>query len=377
MKKIWYAINDDKLENVKRTVDFLQTEFSTNGADPMWTSEYFHWKLGESNPAGKGYITLAIFDDQVVGTVSMTRKRLFVGGKECIGAEVGDCYSSACMRRNGVPSEMCVGVRDNKNYINTSIFGRLAYLTRMRAENDGIQLIYGTPNRNAYPGMIKRLNYFELDRGGLRGFVRPTTRLVLTMYPKISSVGSILKNLERICTKLIKESLTLTCRKRFSFERGIASTDEINALWEEVKNEKIFSLVRDGNYWAHRYLKCPLAKYELFTIREAGELKGLVVTRLLKAENGRCQLAVVEWMINHKISLSWVLAEILDIFSKNDIDYYRICLSIKAHKVKAVALNLFLKSQKISLVMADTEDARQLELSGLKTDLYLGSTDIV
>ena len=51
---------------------------------------------------------------------------------------------------------------DENNYINKSIFGRLAFESQKRAENKGIELIFGTPNKNAYPGWIKRLNYSEI-----------------------------------------------------------------------------------------------------------------------------------------------------------------------------------------------------------------------
>ena len=55
----WSTIEDDNLINVDKMAFFLQSEFSNSEADQIWSAEYFKWKLGSHNPAGKGYISLA------------------------------------------------------------------------------------------------------------------------------------------------------------------------------------------------------------------------------------------------------------------------------------------------------------------------------
>ena len=122
MSDVWHVVNDDKLGQVDLVVDFLMGEYCPTDSDPIWSAEYFRWKLGAANPAGTGYLTLAVAGGKVVGTVSLTRKRLLIGGKEYHGGEVGDSYSSANMRRGGQPAELSSGDNDKNSYINKSIF---------------------------------------------------------------------------------------------------------------------------------------------------------------------------------------------------------------------------------------------------------------
>jgi hypothetical protein len=377
MSDVWHVINDDKLGLVDRAVEFLMGEFCPPDADPIWSTAYFRWKLGAANPAGAGYLTLAVAGGKVVGTVSLTRKRLLVGGKECQGGEVGDSYSSASMRRGGQPAELSPGDNDRNSYINKSIFGRLASMTRHRAEADGVSLIYGTPNRNAYSGWTKRLNYFDLERCRVAAFVRPTPRLVIAIHPKISALGGVLRSLDVVSTGLLKWAYVRTARRGQTIDRGIPAVAELDELWGRTRSTDSFSLVRDGAYWIHRYREHPLAKYEMFSIRESGRLCGVVATRTFTAGKDRRQLAVVEWMNEESVSFGWVLAEIVSQHKDSSIDFYHLYASEGTKEAGAVTRNLFLRRPRVPVVLAGTPEALRLKLDNCKVEIYLGSTDAV
>lgn len=377
MSDVWHVVNDDKLGQVDLVVDFLMGEYCPTDSDPIWSAEYFRWKLGAANPAGTGYLTLAVAGGKVVGTVSLTRKRLLIGGKEYHGGEVGDSYSSANMRRGGQPAELSSGDNDKNSYINKSIFGRLASMTRYRAEADGVRLIYGTPNRNAYPGWTKRLNYFDFERCRIAAFLRPTPRLVIAIHPKISALGGVLRSFEAVSTGLLKLAYGRTARRGQTIERGVPIVAEIDELWGRTRSIGNFSLVRDGAYWTHRYLEHPLAKYELFSIRESGRLCGVVATRMFTAGKGRRQLAVVEWMNEESVSFGWVLAEIVSHHKDSGIDFYHLYASEGTKEASAVTRNLFLRRPRVPVVLADTPEALRLKLDSCRVEMYLGSTDAV
>ena len=57
--KFWDVVNCDALECLNNLAIFLNKEFSQDGADKAWSQEYFNWKLGNKNPAGKGYVSYA------------------------------------------------------------------------------------------------------------------------------------------------------------------------------------------------------------------------------------------------------------------------------------------------------------------------------
>jgi len=373
----WHVINDDRLDHVDRAVEFLMGEFCPADSDPIWSAEYFRWKLGAANPAGTGYLTLAVAGGKVVGTVSLTRKRLLVGGEECQGGEVGDSYSSASMRRGGQPAELSPGDNDRNSYINRSIFGRLASATRHRAEADGIGIIYGTPNRQAYPGWTGRLNFFELKRSAVTVFVRPTTRLVIAIRPRLAGFAGVLRSLEAVSTGLLQRAFTLVARRGHSIERGVPALAELDELWRRTRSIDNFCLVRDGAYWVHRYLEHPLARYDLFSIREAGRLCGVVATREFTGGKGRRQLAVVEWMNEADVSFGWMLAEIAFHYRDSGIDFFHLYTSEATGPAGALAWNLFLRRPRVPVVLADTPAARRLELGRCQVELYLGSTDAV
>lgn len=377
MSEVWHVVNDDKLGQVDRAVEFLMGEYCPIDADPIWSAEYFRWKLGATNPAGAGYLTLAVAGGKVVGTVSLTRKRLLIGGKECHGGEVGDSYTSVSQRRGGQPAELYPEDNDKNSYINKSIFGRLASMTRHRAEADGISLIYGTPNRNAYPGWTNRLNYFDFERCRIAAFVRPTPRLIIAIYPKISALRGVLRSLEAVSTSILKWTYKCTARRNQTIERGAPSAAEIDELWQRTSSKANFSLVRDGAYWTHRYLEHPLAKYDLFSVRESGRLCGVAATRTFSAGKGRRQLAIVEWMNEENVSFGWLLAEIVSNYKNCGIDYYHLYASEGTREAVAVTRNLFLRRPRVPVILADTQQARRLQMDSCQVELYLGSTDAV
>lgn len=378
MSEVWHVINDDKLGQVDRAVEFLVGEYSPSDSDPIWSAEYFRWKLGAANPAGAGYLTLAVAGGKVVGTVSLTRKRLLIGGKECHGGEVGDSYTATSILFGGAqPAELSPGDNDRNSYINKSIFGRLASATQLRAEADGISLIYGTPNRNAYPGWTTRLHHFELKRSRIAAFVRPTRRLLIAIHPKVSALDGVLRSLEAISTGMLKWTYARTARRGQTIERGVPAVAELDELWSRTRSTANFSLVRDGAYWTHRYLEHPLAKYDLFLIRDSGRLCGIIVTRLFMARKGRRQLAFVEWMNEDSVSFGWLLAEIVSYYKDSGIDYYFLYASESTKEAGAVTRNLFLRRPRVPVVLAGTPEARRLELDSCRVELYLGSTDAV
>ena len=99
---------DDKHEHLVKSVVFLQGEFGDPNTEPVWTTQSMQWKLRETNPAGHGLMHVALMDDTVIGTVTVIKKRVLVDGREIIGAEIGDTYSSTEYRRIAVQNKQCV-----------------------------------------------------------------------------------------------------------------------------------------------------------------------------------------------------------------------------------------------------------------------------
>ena len=163
-KITWITRNDDDLLTADAAIGFLNNEFQPEDADKVWFNGYFDWKIGKHNPAGNGYLTSGIAEGQTIATISLSRKRILLNGKEYIGAEFGDAYCSNRFFNNlssYVPEESTAGHNAANHYLNKSIFGRIAFETTQRALNDGVAILYGTPNQNAFPSWVKRLGHFH------------------------------------------------------------------------------------------------------------------------------------------------------------------------------------------------------------------------
>jgi hypothetical protein len=375
----WSAVNDDQLKLADKAVEFLQKEFCPPGADPMWSTEYFRWKLGSTNPAGKGYLSLAMLDDRVVGTTIIVKKRLLINGNECIGGEVQDAYSSAAIRRNGRCSNLSPKNPDPYCYVNKSIFGRLTSDVRDRAEANGISILYATPtkkNSNSFPGFVNKLGFFDCKGFQVGSFSRPTSKLVAQMHPSLSFLRAFLRKIELSSIALQEIFYNRGLRRNLTVEHGVPSAYELDQLWNRLKPVKGFSLIRDASYWRYRYSEHPIAQYTFFTIRARGYLVGIIVTRLFRTIGRKRVVAIAEWMKDDCISFGYLLSMALNYYKNSDVDIFNLWAEKPIEK-KALVRNLFFSGGGVHVILADTPDARSLVTKAAINNFYLGSSDNV
>jgi len=380
MTSYWSVVSDDDLRMADKVVEFLQGEFCPAGADPMWSTDYFKWKLGSTNPAGKGYISIAVLQDRVVGTVSLTKKRLLIDGNECIGGEVQDAYSASALRRKGRFINLSKNYSDPNSYINKSIFGRLTSEVRKRADAGGISVIYATPanqNSYSYPGFVKKLGFFDYSGFQLGSFSRPTLMSVSRKYPSLSFLNAPLQKLETCWILLQQSSYNRGLCKRFTSDISVPSANELDELWSRLKPVKGFSLVRDASYWRHRYLEHPIAQYNFFTIREKGNLVGVVVTRLFLVSDGKRVVSIAEWMNEECIPFSYVLSIVINYYGGSGVESFNLWAKKFTEESRFAIRTLFVPRCRVPIVFADTPQGRSLQSMAANFKFYLGSSDNV
>ena len=373
----WSTIEDDNLINVDRLAFFLQSEFSNSEADQIWSAEYFQWKLGSHNPAGKGYISLATVEDRVVGSISLTKKRVLINGKEYLGAEIGDSYTSISIRRRGRPLQLSPFNNNPKSYINRSIFGRLVSDVRRRAEADGISIIYGSPNANSYTGYIKNLNFYDIEWFVNTLFIRPSLCYFVKRYPKLGFIGPLFRGIESFLIKIQKSIHSRVFNRGIIYKHSIPPERMIDDLWDRLKPEIGFSLVRDSTYWLYRYTNHPLAEYSFVSLYENNILVGIVVTRLYSISDGKKIVSIAEWMCESRVGFGSILIEIVNYFRDFDIYYFNFWTGISSKEAKAARRNMFFSRKRIPIIFSDTEQVRSLFTKEFEMKIYLGSTDNV
>ena len=147
---------------VTKAIDFFNYNYPNDSKKQMDLG-FFSSKLDHANPNGRGYFTVAIYDGKVVGTCTAVRKTLISGTNLIKAVEIGDTYTSKNFRKSCQFSQLYSGTSSADEYLNKSIFGRLATETLDRARADGVEYVYGTPNLQAKLSWLGRLNFKLVD----------------------------------------------------------------------------------------------------------------------------------------------------------------------------------------------------------------------
>lgn len=377
-KLIWEAVPDDDLLYAQGVFEFLRSEFQPLDVDEIWFKEYFNWKLGHQNPAGRGYLTVGLVDGKIIAVTSLTRKRILLDGKEYIGAEFGDSYCSSKFFDNinsYIPKESDSRFPAPNHYLNKSIFGRIAYDTTLRALADGVQILYGTPNENAFPSWIKRLGHFSFEGHNIYNFSRSSFRDFASRYRYLKPFKFLLKKGDGVISYANKSYLKLKSGKIISIERAFPPAIELDDLWVRVRPSKGFSLVRDFLYWNYRYFTHPERKYTTYTIRSAGLICGIVSICIHKVAFNTYRCYFVEWMIAPGHSLAQIISEIIFHLRNEPIDYFATYCDLTMTEADDFRMNFFEKGSKVSITFFSTDLLQPHTLINKPFRFYLGSTD--
>jgi hypothetical protein len=244
---------------VFKTVSFFRENYPGNLTKEM-TSEFFTSKLGNDNSNGTGYLTVAMFNGEVIGTCSATRKKLLVDQEIVEAVEIGDTFTSPNFRKNCYFRHTYPNVENTEDYINKSIFGRLATETLDRAKADGIYYVYGTPNLQAKLSWLKRMSFKLVNQNFTFRVSSPSkSHPVYNSSKLISFFSEIYLNVTNIfCRFAIRNySLSLITNNttlKFDFENTLKPP--AGAL----------SICNDANWIESRFLENTDKKYEVVQI---------------------------------------------------------------------------------------------------------------
>lgn len=295
----WELIDQSNPYSLSRAAHFLQSQFGTDGADPTWTTESLNWKLGSQNPAGPGEMMMAHHEGEVVGTVSLVPKRLWMNGAEVIGAEVGDAYTHPEYRSDVRCASPYRGDPIDAEYVERSIFGRLASELVDRSRVRGIQIIYGTPNARALPSWTKRLGFYVPERELYRNYLRPSAGIVVSRFPSLSPIASSLAKSISVGLKLTRRMSRIRLKSYYHIDPDLPSDAEIDDLWRRCRKDFSFSIVKDSRWIRWRFLSSPHGRYEMSCLRTSrGILVGWVVMKHFLGSRGTANCYMTDWLID-------------------------------------------------------------------------------
>lgn len=306
----WNLVYVQGNREIQDVANFLESEYGDKNIGLHWSSALLNWKVGDLNPAGHGLIFSAILNGRTVGSVSLTFKRLYSGGQKYLMAEIGDAYTSKSMlakssHKRYSCSSKYAGSFQNTEYINSSIFARLATEAIGWASTMGVQGIYGTPNALALPGWIKRLDFKLVNTRTSR--IRSRTLLTAKLFQIKKRVPSLVAQLFGYCLSFASQLLlffpTIKLAKFQIDELKQQANSEFDDLWESSVSEGA-SLVKNKDWLSWRYQSHPDITYKIYTLRLKGRLCGWLVLRIRQSAEGSI-ITICDWLYRTDSAL-WV-----------------------------------------------------------------------
>lgn len=376
MKK-WDEIEVKSKDLFSKTAKFLQNNFGNEYKDILWNEEIFKWKLSDLNPAGKGYMFVAILDDRIIGVATLTKKFIYMNKQKILCAEIGDTYTHPKFRRNVLPKNYLISNQDPKAYINISIFGRLVTSLCLKAKSEGVNFIYGTPNQNSLPGYIKKLNFIDETELNLIPYTKVTSDFFINR--KSNFIFIIIFKIFELVMKLITNFLNKLLKfiYKLEFKLFTPSKKEINSIWKFYKTKTDFSLHKDFNYWKHRYLNHPEAQYEFFSIYESGSILGFYVVRIIKLSNEEINLCIADWMLLDEKFMFYSLNNIVSFY--NNLKIHKIIVWKLKYKNDKFwfNLNLFFERKRIPVIIRNFSGKQLNNYEIENKHFFMGSADVI
>lgn len=231
------------------------------------SKEYYEWKIFK-NPYQQGKVYLECKEGIIVGSTTITPKKISIWGKELIAAEIGDTFTHPEYRRQG-------------------IFSRGVNACTKFAISEGITAIYGTPgplsllgyqNKLGYPPCpFTRVSHMTKHRGILLPAIRSIAKLVLhlRLNPNKDLFLSMLKH--RFSRSIYFRSKETIRKEPFDILTVGKFTDEMDGLWGSPRY--LFFTIRDKTYLNWRYFENS-DEYQVIVARRGNKYLGYVVTKL-------------------------------------------------------------------------------------------------
>lgn len=241
--------------------DAISTKGQYNFGD--WTN-LGKWKY-KDNPSGKPIIWVADCNGQIVGYYCIIPVSMKVNN------DIIKCFQS-------------VDTMTHPEYRHQGIFKKLALKTYEQAEKEGINLLYGFPNKYSYPGFINKLEWLEISN--INTLIKPLNyEHILKLYVKNDILVTFFKSIVDMCQSFPNIIKKPHFRDDVSLKEVKSFDNRINDLWEEFSKDYELLVVRTKEYLNWRYVFVPNANYTIYIAEKNGKIYGYIVFAIRKQRN--------------------------------------------------------------------------------------------
>lgn len=258
--------------------DILNLTKENYGDIEISDKEFLLWQY-EKNPVG----------DAVIKLVKDKEKNALAGQYVVIPMRFK-------IRNNIVKGTLSLNTLTKSEYRGQGIFTKLAKeVYKSCAEND-LAFTYGFPNQNSYPGFIKKLSFKNI--GNIHLLLRPLNIKKL-VNKKINPIISVfIPN-----SKCFRKTKFNTIEDLIVYEINYSNLNDINQLWNDVKDNYKIIGVRDADYIKWRYLDIPLRKYKILAIKSKDKVMGYIIGTC-KEVDGISSGMIVDFLIGSEDGLA-------------------------------------------------------------------------
>lgn len=326
---------------------------------PKCTPEIFKWKLGSSNSAGRGFITAAIHEGEVVGVFTLTRKNMAKDGMKIAVGEIGDAYTHPQFRRGG----KCITPNEHLGQIDTyyekSIFGRLVAETLFRAKMNGVKFVYGTPNAVAKPSYIRRLGFLECDGGKI------FSKYLLTKYFKnVFFLSLLISGISKFNYFYSKSLARIRFGRNSIYE--VSGTDVLSDSYfnNEVgsKHGNELEMQIDSDYILNRYINHPTLKYSFYRVKSKSSNLGYVIATEIVRASGIRTMVISDWIT-------------IDPEFEEKFQVILGCLRGYSGNAQTISLWQSGRTPKFNLLLSGVFSAKQVSIVGKSLDDQIATKD--
>jgi GNAT superfamily N-acetyltransferase len=237
------------------------------------------WKFGR-NPAGSALGMVAVDGNRIVGQYVLLPVELRLGREVVLGAQSVDTMT-------------------HPDYQGKGVFTTLANACMKLAEDHGVEVLYGFPNPNSYPGFVRKLNWDHT------GDIQSWVRLIRPSgQPRIPRIGRQLAN---VLARVMPRGRLLGMDLHVGFPSAEV-LDRLVALWESQQG--VCRVSRTPRWMQWRFDPDSCMEYEWVVAFRGGEPQAAAVWGIdMVRGNGDAKLAELIGLdpLAVEAVLGWVL----------------------------------------------------------------------
>jgi GNAT superfamily N-acetyltransferase len=259
---------------------------------------WWQW-MYRDNPAGGGRIWLAEHDGKIVGQYAIVPVKVKVGSKTVLGSQSVDTMT-------------------HPDYRHQKIFETLARKVYDEAEEDGIHIVYGFPNKFSYPGFVKKLNWFDIAT--MQVMFKPLNwRNAIKLKVKNKFLQAVLAmGASLVFNKVFFRTQKLPFVESLNINQVTSFDDRVNDLWAKISSQYHIMIVRDKDYLNWRY-STPGANYSILVAEKAGEICGYLVLEH-KLRNGTNVSYIYDLLAQSEEIMHCLVSKAMDDCQQKKID---------------------------------------------------------